>query len=134
MRRLCWSDGLWRWTLAVAGLLIGMNAAAGQSSGPGAGTREIIIGGQPAQPPRFERCIEVQIGGDRGFGCLNEQLKREVDRVNPSTAVAPIDARSSDIRVGTFNEAGVRQQYGSSFGHSAYPFRPPPPVFAAPRR
>ncbi len=74
------------------------------------------------------------IGSDREFGCLNQQLKREVDQVNPLFNVAPIDARSPDVRVGNVNEAALRQQYGSNFGRSAYPFRPPRPVFSNPRR
>jgi hypothetical protein len=96
-----------------------------------AAPRETIIGGQP--PPNFQQCIEVEIGGERGFGCLNQQLKREVDRVNSSLNLPPLDARSSDVRVGNVNEAAVRQQYGSNYGRSVFPSRPPPPVFVVPR-
>jgi len=100
-----------------------------------AGPRQsIIIGGtQPAAPP-LERCVEVEIGGDNALGCLNQKLRREVDRINPSLNLPPLDARSSDIRVGNVNEAAVRQQYGSNYGRSAYPFRPPPVNYTLPRR
>lgn len=93
-----------------------------------------IIGGASPPQPNFERCIEVEIGTDRALGCLNQQLKREVDRVNPSLTKPPIDARSPDIRVGNVNEIAVRQQYGPNFGRSVFPFRPPPLVFTVPRR
>jgi hypothetical protein len=106
----------------------------GGSSVPAAQRRDsVIIGGKPAPAPNLERCIEVEIGNDRALGCLNQQLKREVDRVNPSLNTPPFDARSPDVSVGNVNEAVVRQQYGSNYGRSVYPFRPPPPVFTVPR-
>ncbi|WP_245315827.1 hypothetical protein [Bradyrhizobium neotropicale] len=89
--------------------------------GPRAGT---IIGGG-ATGPAIQRCVDVQIGGDSAFGCLNEKLRREVDKVNPTLNLPPIDARSPDVRVGNANEAAVRQQYGSNYGRSAVPYRPP---------
>jgi hypothetical protein len=85
----------------------------------------VMIGGTPPQRPTFERCVDVQIGGENAFGCLNEKLKREVNRVNPSMNLPPLDARSPDISVGNVNEAAVREQYGSNYGKSAFPYRPP---------
>jgi hypothetical protein len=93
----------------------------------------VMIGGTPPQSQNFERCVDVQVGGERSFGCLNEQLKRNVDRVNPSMNVPPLDARSSDIRVGNVNQAAVREQYGSNYGKSAFPYRPGAPTYAIPR-
>lgn len=103
-------------------------------TGPSVERRETIIGGTPQPPPTFERCIEVEIGRDGAFGCLNQKLRREADRVNPSINQPPIDARSPDVRVGSVNEAGVRQQYGSNYGRSAVPYRPPTATFVLPRR
>jgi len=126
-----------RIVLAGAGVLALVSVpAAGQAPDGGSGASPprgtIIIGGAPPPPPTFERCVEVEIGTDRAFGCLNQQLRREVDRVNPSLNTPPLDARSPDVRVGTVNEIAVRQQYGSNFGRSVFPFRPPPPVFTLP--
>jgi len=104
------------------------------SSVPPAERRETIIGGRPPAAPTFERCIEVEIGSDGAFGCLNQKLKREVDRVNPSINLPPLDARSADVHVGNVNEAAVRQQYGSNYGRSAIPYRPPVAAYALPRR
>jgi hypothetical protein len=95
--------------------------------------QSIIIGGKQPPTSPFERCVEVEIGGENALGCLNQKLRREVDRVNPSLNLPPLDARSSDVRVGNVNEAAVRQQYGSNYGRSAYPFRPPPMNYALPR-
>ncbi|MBR0960677.1 hypothetical protein JQ566_25405 [Bradyrhizobium japonicum] len=64
--------------------------------------------------------------------CLNQKLRREVDRVNPSINLPPIDARSPDNKVGVVNIPGVQQQYGGNFGISVAPYRPAPPVFSAP--
>ena len=79
-----------------------------------------------------ERCVDVQIGGSRAFNCLNQKLRQEVDRVNPSANIPPIDARSPDIRVGVVNMPAVQQQYGRNFGVSVIPYRPAPRVFTAP--
>jgi hypothetical protein len=102
-----------------------MQPVLAQSSNPSGEARagETIIGGTPSTPS--QRCIEVEIGDDREFGCLNQQLRREVDRQTGVPNVAPLDARSPDTRVGIVNEAGVRQQYGSNYGRSVVPFRPP---------
>lgn len=93
---------------------------------------EIIVGGNAATQVSHERCVEVEIGSSRAFDCLNQKLKREVDRVNPSMNIPPVDARSADIRVGVVNMPAVRQQYGSNFGVSVKPYRPTPPVFSSP--
>jgi hypothetical protein len=106
-------------------------------AGPAVGDDPVVggvtIGPQPA-PAGTERCIEVEIGGERspGLSCLNQQLRRAVDRVQPTRNLPPLDATSPAIRVGGFNEAGMREQLGKNFGTSVVPFRPPPPVFAAP--
>ncbi|NPV19252.1 hypothetical protein HL668_00030 [Bradyrhizobium sp. 81013] len=55
---------------------------------------------------------------------MNVKLRRKVDTVNPSINQAPIDARSSDLKVGTVNVPAVQQQYGSNFGRSVVPLRP----------
>lgn len=82
---------------------------------------------------KIERCVDVVIGSDKSFGCMNEKLKRQVDRVNPPVLnVPPIDARSSDLKVGTVNVPAVQQQYGKNFGISVVPYRPPPPVYVTP--
>ncbi len=90
----------------------------------------IVIGGGAAAAP--DRCVEVEIGSSRSMDCLNQKLKRQVDRVNPSVNLPPIDAKSQDLKVGVVNVPGVHQQYGRNFGVSAFPYRPPPPVFSSP--
>ncbi len=79
-----------------------------------------------------ERCVDVEIAGSRSFSCLNQELKRQADQINPSVNVAPIDARSPDIQVGVVNVPAVQQQYGQNFGRSVIPYRPAPPIFTSP--
>src|ERR1700737_2677546 len=86
----------------------------------------------PASGGAHERCVDVTIGGERSFGCLNEKFKQQVDKVNPVQNIAPIDARSPDLKAGVVNMPGVQQQYGRNFGVSVYPYRPAPPVFSSP--
>ena len=109
------------------GLLAIASSAVAQSPGPGPILPPVqpqakMIGGPPTTT--IERCVDVQIGNETAFGCLNQKLRREVDKVNPSLNLPPVDARSSDVRVGNVNEAAVRQQYGANYGRSAIPFRP----------
>lgn len=94
---------------------------------------EVVIGGGAGNAPvKPERCVEVETGASRAMDCLNQKLKREVDRVNPVMNFPPIDARSPDIKTGVVNIPAVQQQYGRNFGVSAVPYRPAPPVFSAP--
>jgi hypothetical protein len=108
-------------------------SAMAQAPGAAEGREGRIIGGQPGGST-IQRCVDVHIGGDSAFGCLNEKLRREVDKVNPTLNLPPIDARSPDVRVGNANEAAVRQQYGSNYGRSAVPYRPPAVLNVLPHR
>ena len=116
--------------------VVAMRPVAAQSPAPSskqpAAPSEVMIGGVAPPASNVQQCVDVQIGGEHVFGCLNQQLKREVDRVNPSLNQPPFDARSPDVQVGNVNEAAIREQYGPNYGHSVAPFRPPQPNFAAP--
>ncbi len=116
------------------GLIFCLSVSAAAQAPRGTDRESLIVGGAPPPPPKLERCIDVEIGGDHSLGCLNQHLKNQVERVNPSLNLPPLDARSSDIRVGNVNDAAVRQQYGSNYGRSVYPYRPPTSIFVAPRR
>lgn len=114
-------------TLVTAGL--GIPAIAEQRS---IQLPEIVIGGDAPGGGRSENCVEVEIGNSRAYNCLNQKLKKEVDRVNPSVNMPPVDARSPDIRVGVVNIPAVQQQYGKNFGVSVMPYRPALPTFSPP--
>src|SRR5215217_6044977 len=90
---------------------------------------QIVIGGDAGNA---DRCVEVEIGASRSMDCLNQKLRREVDRVNPTMNLPPVDARSPGTKVGVVNIPGVQQQYGRNFGVSVVPYRPAPPMFSAP--
>ncbi|HVQ67650.1 MAG TPA: hypothetical protein VMT08_09115 [Bradyrhizobium sp.] len=99
--------------------------------GSATGRPEVIIGGGAGNAPaKPDRCAEV--GSSKALDCLNQKLRREVDRVNPVMNLPPIDARSPDIKTGIVNIPAVQQQYGRNFGVSVVPYRPAPPVFSTP--
>ncbi|MDQ8728075.1 hypothetical protein [Bradyrhizobium sp. LHD-71] len=97
-----------------------------------AASPEILIGGGAPVSIASETCVEVEIGSSRAFNCLNQKLRRQVDRVNPSMNIPPVDARSQDIRVGVVNMPAVQQQYGRNFGVSVIPYRPSLPTYSSP--
>lgn len=88
------------------------------AAAPLLGRRSMMSGDKP------ERCADDASAQPRTFSCINESLRRKVDAVNPISNQAPIDARSSDLKVGTVNIPAVRQQYGANFGRSVVPYRP----------
>ncbi|WP_316205423.1 hypothetical protein [Bradyrhizobium sp. SZCCHNS3004] len=93
-------------------------------SNPGAATAAPALGGGQAGGNKG-RCTKAKGETDTSFGCINERLRRKVDEVNPPVLnLPPIDAKSSDLKVGTVNIPAVQQQYGRNFGHSAVPYRP----------
>jgi hypothetical protein len=105
---------------------------------PSAPAKPGAAGGSPTSPDRagtsakLDRCVDVEIGSSRSMDCLNQKLKDKVDSVNPVMNVPPIDAKSPDTKVGVVNIPGVQQQYGKNFGVSAFPYRPPAPVYSTP--
>jgi hypothetical protein len=120
-------------TRVLSVLAIIVLASPGAAEDRGTTLPEIVIGGgEKALPVGSERCVEVEIGSSRALECLNQQLKRQVDRVNPSLNLPPLDAKSQDLKVGVVNVPGVQQQYGRNFGVSAFPYRPAPLIFNSP--
>ncbi len=113
---------------ALPDIVVGAPPARGPAVGPG-GSQGVASHGELGSTA----CDGAAGGSERSFRCLNQKWRQEVDRVNPPvTNKPPIDANSSDLKVGTVNIPGVQQQYGRNFGVSVYPYRPPPPVYVSP--
>jgi hypothetical protein len=114
-------------------IVIGGDAARapGKPEGNAMGRPDVIIGGSAGNAPgKPDRCADA--GSSKTIDCLNQKLRREVDRVSPDMNLPPIDARSPDIKTGVANIPAVQQQYGRNFGVSVVPYRPPSPVFTTP--
>lgn len=94
-------------------------------------SQDAVAGGGTGNGGGQKRCADGS-GKDRSLGCLNDKLKKEVDKVNPTANIPPLDAKSADPKIGVVNIPGVRQQYGPNFGVSAFPYRPGAPVYAPP--
>ena len=110
--------------LAMAG-----GAALAQTSSTG-----IYLGGATAPPPAAKTCVQVQIAGQKtsAYNCLNQELRQQAEgAATGGVPAAPLGAGSPSSAVGTFNEQGVKEQYGQNFGKSVIPYRPPAPVFSS---
>jgi hypothetical protein len=83
--------------------------------------------------PSTTPCKGDGSAADKGFGCLNQKLRDQAEQAgsNAATPTAPLDAKSSDLKVGVVNVPGVQQQYGKNFGVSVMPYRPPQ-IYSAP--
>ncbi|MGF6310259.1 hypothetical protein ABIB82_004363 [Bradyrhizobium sp. i1.8.4] len=88
-------------------------------------------GGTGRAPARGGGGAPERCGDAVSLGCINERLRKQVDQVNPPvTNTPPLDAKSQDIKIGVVNVPAVQQQYGRNFGVSAFPYRPPAPVYS----
>jgi hypothetical protein len=104
-------------------------APAPKNSGSGSGKPS---GGGAANGPGAATCTGKESDPAEAMRCLNQQMKGQADKVNPTINSPPIDAKSGDTKTGVINIPGVQQQYGKNFGISAAPFRPAPPSFNRP--
>jgi hypothetical protein len=93
----------------------------------------LLIAMAPAVAGASQTCVQVQIAGQSAasLACLNEELQNQALAASGQAApAAPLSAGSPANATGTFNEAGVAEQYGKNFGVSAVPYRPPTPVYS----
>ena len=137
-RRLCPHPAI---LLLGAGLVfspIGGSGAQAQST-PNGGNFSITgkavptPGNGPTAPGSGgQTCVQVQIQGQKPnpYDCLNQQLQQQVQGTGQTQPKLPLTSSSPSNQVGTFNEQGLKQQYGQNFGKSVVPFRPPPPTFS----
>ncbi len=99
----------------------------------------LALASLPAGPGRAAQdqadshiCVDVQIGAEAYYSCLNEQLKRFVADHRAGTEPLIVSAGAPAPAVGMFNQTATHQQMGDNFGRSAFPQRPPPTVFSNP--
>jgi hypothetical protein len=72
-----------------------------------------------------QTCVDVRIGDERYYDCLNTLLRQSVPQQPAPLPQAPLTATSPPNAVGTFNEQAVRQMMGNNFGVSVVPQRAP---------
>ncbi len=70
------------------------------------------------------------------YACLNGQLQTAAKGAPParSAADAVTSQATTPSKAGTFSFSATSQRMGKNFGHSAQPYRPPPPVYTNPVR
>ncbi|MCX4161687.1 MULTISPECIES: hypothetical protein [Paraburkholderia] len=83
-------------------------------------------------------CIDAEVDGQRAlsYGCLSAQLAPKAapaaTGVAASQSAAEALANGPSNRVGTFNLSAERNRFGSNWGKSVTPQRPPPSVAVPP--
>jgi hypothetical protein len=130
--------------LGTALLLLGAGYAPGsawaQAPSTGSGGNFSIAGKTPPAPGSTappsgggQTCVQVQIQGQKPnpYDCLNQQLQSQIQGGNQASPNVPLGANSPSNAVGTFNEQGLKEQYGQNFGKSVVPYRPPAPSFSS---
>jgi len=80
-----------------------------------------------------QTCVDVTIGDQRSYSCLNEQMKHFTEQHRASAlGDAPYTAGAPSQQTGTFNQAATKERLGNAFGYSAIPQRPAPQPFPGP--
>lgn len=109
------SSGAWLRPVLLFLVCAAANAEAGAADIPGQGA-----------------CVDVQIGDQRFYDCLNRHLRAVASRRLPAMPEPPDAAGISAPAAGMFNQAATRERMGTAFGHSVLAQRPSPPVYANP--
>jgi hypothetical protein len=73
-----------------------------------------------------QTCVDVRIGDQRSYGCLDQQLARQAQESHAPAAIPSLSATSPALAVGGYNQGATHERLGTSFGHSVIPQRPPP--------
>jgi len=81
-------------------------------------------GGEPAAG---NTCVDVHIGADQSYGCLNQELRHTAESASRAMIAPDVRAGSPAPATGTFNRTATQERLGNAFGHSVVPQRPAPP-------
>jgi hypothetical protein len=112
-----WRDGFP--TLAMTWLALGVLATAPSGAASAADDAEQV-------------CVDVRIGTEASYACLNDRLRQVANQSHFVANPAEVTVTSPAPAVGTFNQAATAERLGNAFGHSVYPQRPAPPQFPNP--
>ncbi len=71
-------------------------------------------------------CTEIEVKGKKipPYDALNEKLRKAGERFNGNQPNAPLGAASESLKVGGFNQTGLKMQFGPNYGKSLSPYRP----------
>jgi hypothetical protein len=76
------------------------------------------------EPDAAALCAAAEARGEPlPLGCAEQKL-RDAAKTPPVTNTPPLDARSTETKIGLANQAAVKQQFGKNYGVSTKPFRP----------
>jgi hypothetical protein len=101
------------------------------SSGTPAGSTTSSMASKTSEPGK-RVCVNAEIDGVRAlsYDCLSQQLAPSPTIAEPGSPANPAEAlaTASSNRSGTFNESAEHNRFGSNWGKSVTPQRPPPLV------
>ena len=92
----------------------------------------LVVGTPPVAAPPVQTCQTVTAGSAQSYACINESQRELVEHQKQALGASVPNANSPAPQLGLYNQAATREQYGSAFGHSVIPQRPPPPVYTNP--
>ncbi len=112
--------------------------SAGTAGAPGASANASASGAAAKTSEANKRvCVNAEIDGVRAlsYDCLSQQLAPTPTIGEPGSPANPAEAlaTASSNRSGTFNESAEHNRFGSNWGKSVTPQRPPP-IVAVPVR
>lgn len=92
----------------------------------------LLLGGAArAEGQAASTCVDVRIGDDRYYDCLNRLLKESVPPQGgrpPGAELPSLSATSPPNQVGTVTQGATRQMLGTSYGTSLVPQRIAPDI------
>lgn len=92
---------------------------------------------QAQQNSAGSACVDVRIGAEQFYDCLNQDLQRTVSAWHAPVLGEEVHPDSPAPATGSFNRAATQERLGSAFGHSLQPQRTttavPSPPLAPPR-
>ena len=83
-------------------------------------------------PGTTTSCVDVRIGNEQYYNCLNRQMGSAVPYHRLSASNSPVNAGMPGPAAGLYDQAATREQLGTNFGKSSTPQRPPTPIYPAP--
>ncbi len=88
--------------------------------------------GRTALADSQQTCVDVRIGDQRSYTCLNEALARAALAAHGVVNPGLLSATSEPQAIGAFDRTATAERMGNTFGHSAFAQRPPRPVYLSP--
>jgi hypothetical protein len=92
----------------------------------------LALASVPASAQSRGTCVDVRVGNERSYACLNDALAKAARQVHGDPDLGTLSVTSPPQALGGFDRAATAERLGDAFGHSVIAQRPPPPVYVSP--